>query len=145
MAGMNARGPGSRRLPPWPLTASLLLAGAACAGREAEAPRPPAPAAPAPAAPGAMRVYRDPATGAFVEPPPGTPMPGPPRAPAAPAPLTEEAAPNGGRMIRLRGAFRSQMVGHAGADGATVSCATTAGAPAAAPPPAPSPSRAPSP
>jgi hypothetical protein len=90
-----------------------------------------------------MRVYRDPATGAFVEPPPGTVMPGPRAPAAAPAPLTEEAAPNGGRMIRLRGAFRSQMVGRAGADGATFSCATTAGAPAAPPPPAPAPPQSP--
>jgi hypothetical protein len=76
-------------------------------------------------------------TGAFVEPPPGVAMPAPSRA-AAPAPsaLTEEAAPGGGRMIRLGGAFRSHVVGRTGADGATVSCETTARPPAVLAPPA---------
>jgi hypothetical protein len=74
-------------------------------------------------------VYRDPSTGAFVEPPPGAALVAPATPPVAPAALNEEAAPGGGRMIRLRGAFHSHMVGHLDANGeAAISCATTAGA-----------------
>jgi hypothetical protein len=115
----------------WLLAASLLFGATACAPRAVQTPRP----APASPAAGAMRVYRDPSTGAFVEPPPGVAAPGPQRAPAAA--LTEQAAPGGGQMIRLRGAFRSQMVGRRDASGAAVSCATTAGAPRDLPPQAP--------
>jgi hypothetical protein len=76
----------------------------------------------------AFRVYRDPTTGAFVEPPPGAAMPATPRAPAAmpPSALVEEAAPGGGRMVRLRGNFRSHVVARADASGTAVSCTTTA-------------------
>jgi hypothetical protein len=104
--------------------AFLLLGVAACARPATEPLRP----TPAPATSQALRVYRDPVTGAFGEPPPGAVQPPAPQAPARAA-LTEEAAPGGGRMIRLRGAFRSNMVGRAGASGATASCTTTAGAP----------------
>jgi hypothetical protein len=76
-------------------------------------------------------VYRDPSTGAFIEPPPGTTMPAPAARPVAA--LKEEAAPGGGRMVRLGGAFHSQMVGRRDANGdAKVSCATTEGATAGA-------------
>jgi hypothetical protein len=53
-----------------------------------------------------LRAYRDPSTGAFVEPPPGAVV-ATPNVPRVPAALSEEAAPGGGRMIRLRGAFHS--------------------------------------
>src|SRR5215471_8068903 len=98
---------------PSPLVVALLLGAAACARRAAETPL----AAPTPAASQPLRAYRDPKTGAFGEPPPGaTPV-----APvAAPVALTDEAAPGGGRMIRLKGAFRSHMVGRRDANGATV-------------------------
>jgi hypothetical protein len=104
------------------LLAPLLLLGACGpATRSSEASR----AAP-PATAQALRVYRDPSTGAFTEPPPGERVAAPAAAPAAPAALIEEAAPGGGRMIRLRGAFHSHFV--AGADG--VSCTTSRAAPA---------------
>jgi hypothetical protein len=118
---------GSRGPSAWLLGAAalLLLAAGGCARRAAEAPR--AAAAPGPAQ--ALRVYRDPSSGAFVEPPPGA-------APAAPAPTAaraaapaEEAAPGGGRMIRLNGAFRSQIVGRIDANTTTVSCTGAARAP----------------
>jgi hypothetical protein len=110
--------PGRRRLAPSLFAASLLLDVAACARPPVEAPRPAA----APSA--AMRAYRDPKTGAFVEPPPGTPLPAPPTAPTAPSALTEEPAPGGGRMVRLRGAFHNHVVAHADAAGTEVSCET---------------------
>src|SRR5262252_3053855 len=115
----------SSRAPRTMLAASLLLGAAACARRTPEPSR----SVPAPSAAQALRVYRDPSTGAFVEPPPGAApiaAPGPPA--AAPGALTEEAAPGGGRMIRLHGAFRSQLVGHADARSTTVSCASAAAA-----------------
>jgi len=102
------------------LAATLLIGALGCSRPAPQA----AAAAPAVVASPALRAYRDPSSGAFGEPPPGvTPV-----APAAPrAALTEEAAPGGGRMIRLQGAFRSQMVGRRDANAVTVvSCATTA-------------------
>jgi hypothetical protein len=78
------------------------------------------------AAPGAgMRVYRDPVTGAFTEPPPGAVAP-PPLAPAAPiAPLAPVAAPGGGTMVRLGGAFKSDVTAKAGSAGPAITCTTT--------------------
>src|SRR5215831_8530671 len=122
MTSMSSLSSGSRRWPPWPLTAALLLGVAGCARRASEAPL----AAPSPVASQLLGAYRDPSTGAFGEPPPGA-MPAAPT--AARAALTEEAAPGGGRMIRLRGAFRSYMVGHSDANATTVSCGSTAPAP----------------
>jgi hypothetical protein len=73
--------------------------------------------------PAALRVFRDPVTGAFVEPPAQPPGPAP-LAPSAPVPaLVETTAPGGGRMIQLHGAFRSDVTARAGAHGAEVSCA----------------------
>lgn len=111
------------------LVAAALLGGpSACVRRSAEVPRP----ANAPVVSQGLRVYRDPSTGAFGEPPPGTPMAAPAARPAAPSAMSEEAAPGGGRMIRLRGAFHSHMVGHLDESGrAAISCETTAGSPAA--------------
>jgi hypothetical protein len=105
------------------LAVAVLLGAAGCARPAAEAPRPMT--TPAPIAAAGLRAYRDPTTGAFVEPPPGATLAAPSAAPAAPTVLTEEAGPRGGRMIRLKGAFRSQMVGRADASGATISCAST--------------------
>jgi hypothetical protein len=75
-----------------------------------------------PAASAGLRVYRDPVTGAFVEPP--APAPGPaPRAPsAAPPTFVETAAPGGGTMIDVSGALRMDVTAKAGAHGAEVSC-----------------------
>jgi hypothetical protein len=115
-----------RRAQPW-LVAAALVFGAApgCARRAAEAPRPAA----TPAVSEGLRVYRDPNTGAFVEPPPGAPMAAPAARSVAPSALTEEAAPGGGRMVRLGGSFNSHLVGRRDANGdTTVSCATTGGA-----------------
>jgi hypothetical protein len=100
----------------------LLLGAAGCARRASEAPL----AASPPVASQSLRAYRDPSTGAFGEPPPGARLTAPAAAPAA---LTEEAAPGGGRMVRLKGAFHSHMVGRRDAHGATISCASTALAP----------------
>jgi|SRR5215831_8966102 len=104
------------------LAAALLLGAGGCARRASESP----PAASVPVASPSLRAYRDPTTGAFGEPPPGTTQAAPT---AAPATLTEEAAPGGGRMIRLKGAFRSQMVGRMDGHTAAVSCETTAARP----------------
>jgi hypothetical protein len=133
IAAMVRRGCRRRWARPWRLAATFVLAalGAApgCGRRAAEAPR----AAPRPAVSQGLRAYRDPSTGAFVEPPPGTTTAAPAARLVAPSTLTEEAAPGGGRMVRLNGAFRSQLVGRRDANGdTTVSCATTAGAPGAA-------------
>jgi hypothetical protein len=98
-----------------PLSLALIAVSGACAQPSAQAP---GAAAVPPAAP-AMRVYRDPATGALGEPPPGA---APLAAPRARPVLTEEAAPGGGRMIRLHGACRSDMVAHVDAHGTTASC-----------------------
>jgi len=89
---------------------ALCLALLAVAGGCGRPSAPVAPAAPA------MRAYRGPVTGAFGEPPPGV---APAAAPRARPALIEEAAPGGGRMIRLRGAFRSEM----SARGTATSCA----------------------
>jgi hypothetical protein len=118
--------PRRHRLAPSLFAAWLLLDVAACAPPPGAPPRPTTTDT-APAA--VMRVYRDPKTGAFVEPPPGTAMATAPLAPVSPAALTEEAAPGGGRMVRLRGAFRSHIVGHADAAGTTVSCGTATASP----------------
>jgi hypothetical protein len=106
------------------LVLGVLGAAPGCARRAAEAPRPAA----APAASEGLRVYRDPSTGAFGEPPTGATMAAPAARSVAPTTLSEEAAPGGGRMVRLGGAFNSHLVGRRDANGdATVSCATTAG------------------
>jgi hypothetical protein len=89
----------------------LLCLGAGACGQRPRA------ASPAPAAQ-AMRAYRDPATGLFGEPPAAAAPPAGPRARLA---LTEETAPGGGRMIRLRGAYRSELV--ADGNGTAASCA----------------------
>jgi hypothetical protein len=120
---MSLRAPCLRRL----LAASVLVGAAACGGRAPEAARR-APAPAVSAAPAALRAYRDPSTGAFVEPAPGLASPQMPA--TAPAALVEEAAPRGGRMIRLHGAFRSHVGARVGAEGAgTVSCGTGAETP----------------
>ncbi len=104
------------------LAASLLLGAGGCAQPRGPAAR----TSPAPAPSGALRAYRDPASGSFVERPPGASpnaLAYPPN--AAQTLLAEEAAPGGGRIIRLHGAFHSDVVGHAEARGAAISCATT--------------------
>lgn len=58
-----------------------------------------------------MRVYVDPATGAFTGPPPA--QAGPPVSAAqsrSAEDLVEEAAPGGGTMVHLRGRFQSPLV-----------------------------------
>jgi hypothetical protein len=58
-----------------------------------------------------MRVYVDPATGAFTGPPPTAA--GPPAAAAqgrSADDLVEEAAPGGGTMVHLRGRFQTPLV-----------------------------------
>jgi hypothetical protein len=110
----------SRRRSPWPAALLLWLGAGSCARPAGEAPRPAPVTAPVTAP--AVRAYRDPSTGAFVEPPPGAA----PAAPAAALPaLNEEAAPGGGRMIRLKGAFQSHVVGRTDANTTTVSCTGT--------------------
>jgi hypothetical protein len=73
-----------------------------------------------PATAQASRVYRDPSTGQLGEPPPGA-LPATAPAAARPA-LTEEPAAGGGRMIRLRGAFRSDFVARTDGKTTTASC-----------------------
>jgi hypothetical protein len=71
-----------------------------------------------------MRAYRDPATGAFTAPPPAAPAPGgvaPLRA-APVTPLTETAAPGGGTMMRLNGAFLNDFTATRGKNGVGISC-----------------------
>jgi hypothetical protein len=106
--------------------ASILAAG--CTGRPARdvAAAPARPAAAAPAASAGLRVYRDPVTGAFTEPPAAAAPARAAQQAGAPAPLVETAAPGGGTMIKLNGAFRSQVRARAGAGGAAVSCAAAA-------------------
>jgi hypothetical protein len=99
--------------------ASLLLLAAATGACE-QPPVASRRAASPPPASQAMRAYRDPVTGLFGEPPPAA---APVATPRARAVLTEEAAPGGGRMIRLHGAYRSEMV--ANGPGVTASCAST--------------------
>ena len=107
---------------PWTIAAWLLLGSGACARQKVAAPR----AVTVPAPSESMRVYRDPATGAFVEPPATGPGAAAVTAPAVPTmPLTEEAAPGGGRMIRLDGAFRSHFTADVGPKGMTASCKST--------------------
>lgn len=112
----------SRSRPRRILAAALLLGAGGCARRASEAPL----AASTSVASQSLRAYRDPTTGAFGEPPPGATQAAP--TPARPA-LTEEAAPGGGRMIRLKGAFRSHMVERMDAHAATISCDSSAPAP----------------
>lgn len=97
------------------LLAAVLSPGLGC-GRQSAAP------SPARAAEG-FRAYRDPNTGRFGEPPAGTVPAAPAAAAATAAPLTEEAAPGGGRMIRLNGAFHSQFVAGLDGQGVHASCA----------------------
>ena len=82
-------------------------------------------AAGSPAASG-LRAYRDPVTGAFVQPPqaPGlAPQRAAPAQTTGPIGFTETAAPGGGTMIQLGGAFHSDLVAKRGAASAEVSCA----------------------
>jgi hypothetical protein len=104
---------------PWPLVIALALAAAGCGRRASQTSL----ATATPAASQSLRAYRDPSSGAFGEPPPGA---APVTPTAAPVALTEEAAPGGGRMIRLKGAFRSHMVGRMDGNAASVSCASLA-------------------
>jgi hypothetical protein len=99
---------------------SFLLAGCAEHPRVAPTPKP--------VAASGLRVYRDPVTGAFVEPPPPAPGAAPQRAAPAAAPpaLAETASPVAGAMVRLGGAFHSDVTARVGARGAEVSCATAA-------------------
>lgn len=115
---MSPSAPGFRRSLGWLVSVSLLVGAGGCARPVADAPASGRVSRPAEA----FRVYRDPNTGQFREPPAGAaPTPGP--AAAAQSSLAEEAAPGGGRMIRLRGAFHSHFVATCGADGLTASCA----------------------
>ena len=117
---MSSWAPGFRRPLGWLVSASLLVGAGACARRAVDAPASGGVARPAEA----FRVYRNPNTGQFLEPPAGAaPMPAPAQAAAATA-LSEESAPGGGRMIRLRGAFHSHFVATGGADGLKASCAS---------------------
>jgi hypothetical protein len=128
---MRPWAPGFRRSLGWLVSASLLVGVGACARRVVEAPASGSVSRP----PEAFRVYRDPSTGQFREPPAGAaPMPGPAVAPSS---LSEEDAPGGGRMIRLRGAFRSHFVATGGADGLATSCATATVVPGQAASPSP--------
>ena len=111
------------------LMALALVTGAGCHER----PRAPAVGAAsaavgAPASASGLRVYRDPVTGAFTAPPAPTPSVGPPGAAqtTAPAAFTEVSAPGGGTMVRLNGAFTSDVRAKLGPHGAEVSCATAA-------------------
>jgi hypothetical protein len=115
---MSSWVPGFRRRLVWLVSASLLVGAGACARRAVDAP-----ASGGVAHPTEMfRAYRDPNTGQFREPPTGAvPTPGPTVAPGS---LLEESAPGGGRMIRLRGAFRSHFVASSGADGLAASCSS---------------------
>ena len=116
---MSSWAPGFRRPLGWLISASLLVGAGACARRVVDAPA----SGSVSRAAEAFRVYRDPNTGQFVEPPAGAaPMPAQAAAQSA---LSEEAAPGGGRMIRLRGAFHSHFVATGGADGLAASCAST--------------------
>ena len=102
---------------PWSaagLIGAASLAGVGC-GRPAAAPSRARPDE-------AFRAYRDPNTGRLGEPPAGTVTAAPASAAAAAAPLGEEAAPGGGRMIRLQGAFHSQFVAAVDAHGVHASC-----------------------
>jgi hypothetical protein len=109
---------GFRRPLVWLVSSSLLAGAAACARRVVDAPASGGVSRPTET----FRVYRDPNTGQFREPPAGAaPAPGPTVAPSS---LSEENAPGGGRMIRLRGAFRSHIVAARGADGPGASCAS---------------------
>jgi hypothetical protein len=115
---MSSWAPGCRRPLGWLVSASLLVGAGACARRAVDAPASGGVSRPAEA----FRVYRDPNTGQFVEAPAGAaPMPA---AAAAQSSLSEEGAPGGGRMIRLRGAFHSHFVATGGADGLKASCAS---------------------
>jgi hypothetical protein len=75
----------------------------------------------------ALRVYLDPATGAFVPPPAGTTLPAPARALGAAAPALVEtpgASAAGGVTIDLRGSFQSALTATVDVDGAVrTSCA----------------------
>jgi hypothetical protein len=111
----------------------LVAAGAGCRERPRVAPPGSAAvgvAAPAsaPAPTSGLRAYRDPVTGAFTPPPAPAPGAAPQRAAPAAAPpvLTEIASPGGGTMVRLQGAFTSDVRATLGAHGADVSCATAA-------------------
>jgi|SRR5579872_7047930 hypothetical protein len=81
-----------------------------------------------PLTPAGLRVFRDPTTGAFVEPPAPAPSAGLPKAAqtAGPTTFVETAAPGGGTMVRLGGAFRSDVTATRGAQGAVVTCGVTA-------------------
>ena len=119
---MSSSAPGLRRPLGWLISASLLVGVGAggCARRVVDAPASGGVSRPAEA----FRVYRDPNTGQFLEPPAGAaPTPAPAQAAAASS-LSEESAPGGGRMIRLRGAFHSHFVATGGADGLKASCAS---------------------
>jgi len=115
---MSSWAPGFRRPLGWLVSASLLVGAGACARRVVHAPAGGGVSRPTET----FRVYRDPNTGQFLEPPAGAASP--PGPTAAPSSLSEEGAPGGGRMIRLRGAFRSHFVAAGGADGLTASCAS---------------------
>lgn len=110
---------------------ALVLTSLVVAGCHARPPvAPPSTQAPTPVASSGFRAFRDPVTGAFVKPPPPGPPAGggpQPAAPAAAAPaFVETAAPGGGTMIHLHGAFKSDVEARVGARGAEVTCATAA-------------------
>ncbi|MBI3767155.1 MAG: hypothetical protein HY271_01540 [Deltaproteobacteria bacterium] len=94
------------------LTATLLIAASAGAGDAGEAPALDGGAAVAGASQPGMRVYRDPATGAFIAPPAGATLSAATRALGAAAETLVETPGTsgaGGVMIDLRGSFQSAI------------------------------------
>ncbi len=94
------------------LATTLVVAPSAGAGDAGEAPALDGSAVAARASQPGMRVYRDPATGAFTAPPAGTTLPPATRALGAAAEtLVETPGPSdaGGVMIDLRGSFQSAI------------------------------------
>src|SRR5262249_50947552 len=59
--------------------------------------------------PAAMRVYKDPATGRFIEPPPGSAAQHANAAFSGAPALQEIPSPGGGTMVRLNGHFQANM------------------------------------
>jgi hypothetical protein len=84
-----------------------------------------APAAAVPVAASGLRVYRDPVTGAFTQPPAPTPGLAPQPARPSPPALPVTIAPGGGKMVNLQGNFLSDVKATRGPRGVDVSCATT--------------------
>ena len=124
--------------PVWSCVAAGLLVGATLAGAD---PKSAAPApggsgtdtagvASGPGAGGGLRVYQDPDTGEFIEPPPGAESAEPPSSSfsTSGAGLTEAASPvsGGGVMVEVGDRFMNGMTATVGSDGKTsVTCGQT--------------------